>query len=178
MRIVFLDVDGVLNNCHTTDRICHFYGVDDYLISRLATLINESNKTENTNIVLVSTWRLEWESSVISKDISQKMYDYLVEKLKEQDLNIFSSTKYIQSENRRNGFRYREIEEWLEDHKSLNISSWCILDDEEYLYKPDIQVPDLPGYKNICSNKLVLIDEYYGLSEEDVQKALLKLKEE
>ena len=57
MRIIFLDVDGVLNNSETTDRYCGWIGIDTKLVFNLKTLYDKSNMEEETKVVITSSWR-------------------------------------------------------------------------------------------------------------------------
>lgn len=53
MRVLFLDIDGVLNNPNTKERCGHYRGVDRALAKRLTDWL----KTTDVQIVLSSTWR-------------------------------------------------------------------------------------------------------------------------
>lgn len=53
MRVLFLDIDGVLNRRGTKERCGHYVGVDRVLSDRLLKWLN----TTDVKIVLSSTWR-------------------------------------------------------------------------------------------------------------------------
>lgn len=54
MKIIFLDVDGVLNNSETTDRIDGFTGLDPLLIANFNRI---TAAVPDAKIVISSTWR-------------------------------------------------------------------------------------------------------------------------
>ena len=56
MKVVFLDIDGVLNEEKSRSRCCGYKGIDDKKVENLAKII----KTTNAAIVLISTWKDDW----------------------------------------------------------------------------------------------------------------------
>lgn len=73
MKIIFCDVDGVLNNARTTGRSPGGYkGVSDELIRKLKRIVEKTD----ARIVLSSDWRLVKDDPVHGKD-----YRYLTRKL-------------------------------------------------------------------------------------------------
>lgn len=54
MKIIFLDIDGVLNNTSTTDKIGRYRGLEDSLIQRFNRIIEA---VPETKIVISSSWR-------------------------------------------------------------------------------------------------------------------------
>lgn len=113
MKVVFLDIDGVLNsnqfweNCKNIDE-----EIDDTAVARLAKIVNATNSI----IVLSSSWRELREEN----EIKQYMYN----KLKAHNLTIYDQTPRVQSN------RPLEIKTWLIDHKDLNIEGFVSLDDD------------------------------------------------
>ena len=126
MKIIFLDVDGVLN-CRSTKDICGpFIGIDDKKVGYLKHIVDFTN----AKIVLVSTWKEYWFKT--QKEDQDYMATYLDNKLKKHGLKIFDKTDdnnsfdrgaYIQ--------RYLKIKEL----NGVNISNFVILDDEMFDYK-------------------------------------------
>lgn len=57
-KILFLDVDGVLNGMYTKDRILGCPGVDDRKVRLVAWIV----KKTGARIVLTSTWKDQWLS--------------------------------------------------------------------------------------------------------------------
>lgn len=117
-KVIFLDVDGVLNDSFTEDRAPGGYiGLNDSMIENLAKIIKETD----AKVVLVSTWKVEWD-----KDPAKRSQDgeYLDQKLKEHGIEIFDKTKDRVS-NRGQG-----IIEWLNDH--TDVESFVVLDDDVF----------------------------------------------
>lgn len=108
MKVVFLDIDGVLNNSRTKEKHPRgFIGIDR------ANLINFKYFAEMTNvkIVLSSTWRFfhyEYVDDVM-KSIGLSLHD------KTDDLPDFG--------------RGAEIKSWV-DSKNLQKSDFIVLDDQ------------------------------------------------
>lgn len=121
IKILFLDIDGVLNNCYTKDSCGVYIGIDDKYVQNLRKIVDSA---DNCKIVLSSTWRL---GLTRDKKRLKGHWEYLSNKLAKQGLKIFDVTPDFK------GSRGREIHQWLEDHKDLNIENWIVLDDE-YFY--------------------------------------------
>ena len=118
MKVIFLDVDGVLNEVSTETRSpSGFQGVDDNKIEQLARIVKKTGAV----IVLSSTWRYEFmqdEPNSVSPD-----GEYLVNKLKEHGLEIFGMT-----DNLGGHIRGKEIYKWLTNSPEP-VSHYVILDD-------------------------------------------------
>lgn len=120
MRVIFLDVDGVLN---TSDLIRQFGSdhIDDVLVTLLARIVKETN----AQIVLSSTWRIRERDKVL-----------VAKALARHGLEIFDSTPVIQ---RPGEFveRHEEIRAWIErtnrlcDEFQVNnkVEKFAIIDD-------------------------------------------------
>ena len=147
MKVIFLDVDGVLNNRHTrvttSDGWCF---VDDHLVARLKRLMNLSG----ARLVLSSTWREGWHQEDESKnDIS---FTELRDKFNQFGIEIFDRTGEMRMH------RWQSIKEFFERPRKDTIEHYVILDDWN----------DMGEF----SNHLVLTNPSTGLTEEDIQKAL------
>ena len=155
MKIIFLDVDGVLNNIDNIKK-CYkksinkketFYSgknvpFDIKCLKNLAKIV----KKTGAKIVLSSTWRI------------YKSHIYVLEaRLAEYGLRIYDMTDNI------NMIRGVEIKEWLKSHR--DIENYVVIDDEEY------------NLSNFIDNKhLVIVDSKYGLTFGDRIKAIEKLR--
>ena len=148
MKVIFCDVDGVLNNESTSELTPNGYrGVSDKLIRNLRKIVDETG----AKIVLSSDWRLLKDTPVNGKD-----YDYLVESLdKVSGLTLFDHTADISWSQ-----RGAEIRKYLKDHPS--ITDFAVLDDILFLGFTD---EDLIEH-------IVLTDAEEGLSDEDVLRAV------
>ncbi len=125
MKIIFLDIDGVLNNDHTKERFEHLVFISDDKVSLLKELIDNTG----AKIVLSSTWRRGWECKEriwepTSSDLADiRLFDALVDKLREYDIELLSHTKDFSN------CRGEEIDLWLKEWGGEPIESYVILDD-------------------------------------------------
>lgn len=103
-RILFLDVDGVLNSYKTGGR----YALKRNCLRRLQKIIDKTQ----CKIVLSSTWRMD---------------EYALKRLRRvlsyRNIKIFDTTPVLGKH------RGLEIAEWLDTHKD-EISKYAILDDD------------------------------------------------
>lgn len=134
MKVIFLDVDGVLNNPRTKTRTRDGWRfVDDYLVERLAQIV----RATQAKIVLSSSWREGWDDNEIYfQDLRRKLISY--------NIPLQDRT----GEQRKT--RAQEITEYLAQHPE--ITNYVILDD----------VPDFSsiGYKNVVlTNDLLGLTE-------------------
>lgn len=147
MRVIFLDVDGVLNSCHTrtktSDGWCF---VDNHLVARLKRLLDLSG----ARLVLSSTWREGWHQEDESKnDIS---FIELRDKFNQFGIEIFDRTGEMRMH------RWQSIKEYMERQCEDPIEHYVIIDDWD----------DMGEY----INHLVLTSSFTGLTDEDVEEAL------
>lgn len=151
LKIIFLDVDGVLNNEKTEDKIGAFIGLNDILVKRLKKIVDATG----AEIYLISTWKERWYKENDKKKYQDAFADRLdavfcnyglkiVDKLEDEDINPVA--------------RGRLVKEFL---KTANADSFVILDDYEFDYY----------YENLGDN-LVQTNGRYGLTEKDVKKAI------
>jgi histidinol phosphatase-like enzyme len=59
MKVVFLDIDGVLNEEKSRSRCCGYKGIDDKKVGNLAKIVKQTN----AEIVLISTWKDDWRKT-------------------------------------------------------------------------------------------------------------------
>lgn len=153
MKIVFLDVDGVLNNKRYIEKCYRRNGhkpmsmyctpFDPYNLKNLAKIVRKTD----AKIVLTSTWRLD-----------DKHMAVLRARLAEYGLQIHDTTdSFIESG------RANQIIEWLRNHKY--IENYIIIDDECF----DISI----FFKD---KNILQINPEYGLTFGDRIKAIKKLK--
>lgn len=126
MKIVFLDVDGVLNHACTKERF-HFYnGIDEGNLLNFAEFMKLACEDEETKIVLSSSWR---EDRGHDGEILDNGYQYICDRLATVGLALFDSTSVL-NQAFVGSHRGEEIAVWLSDHQNLNITGYVILDDE------------------------------------------------
>lgn len=142
MKIIFLDVDGVLNGynlrIHCQLHILKFlfpnkwrtiFDIFGVHISKLLYLWIITKRT-GAKIVMSSSWRYGFLSTPIEKMCKDKKKLYRIMKF----LNILP----IDITTTESKDRGQQILQWLEEHKDLNIESFCVIDDEMFDIKPYI----------------------------------------
>ena len=112
MRIIFLDIDGVLNDCAAPDGTEGLYFVQEHLIRKLNWLIAESGAM----CVLSSTWKRRWPVPAVQMFLEKHGFTG----------KVIDSTPYMPHSE-----RGEEIAMWLKLCREcgLDIESWVILDD-------------------------------------------------
>lgn len=125
MRVIFLDVDGVLNTAQTKERIpgLPYIGISPDRVKILKVLVEQSSLIDETVIVLSSSWRAGRDRF---GNLIQGHYSYLQECLAEEGLSIFDETPFLDDGKNRG----QEIREWLRSRKDLGITGIVVLDDE------------------------------------------------
>lgn len=146
-NIVFLDIDGVLNNDFTTDDCCGFTGIDDEKIELLKKIV----VSQNASIVLISTWREYWEKE--EKEKQDELANYLDKKFEKFGLKVLDKTEDDYC-HRGNG-----ILDYVKKHE---IKNYVILDDEDFV---DYDLVDITSH-------LIKTSPRYGLVEDNVQDAI------
>lgn len=122
-RIIFLDIDGVLNSMDLFDKmeekkIEPFMGidVDEDNLKHLKFIVEQTG----AKIVLSSSWRHAWHEKgpmmTIGKALDQAMASY--------GMKIISKTKHFHK-----GNRSLEVIDWM---RGKHIQSFVILDDTDY----------------------------------------------
>ena len=117
-KVIFLDIDGVLNRVFTPDKApSGVIGVEDYLISHLYDIV----KYTGAQIVLTSTWKRDWDKETGAKS---KNYLYLEQKLAQFNLSIADKTN---DEMYSRGYG---IHRYIKDHP--DITEWVVIDDDYF----------------------------------------------
>lgn len=112
MKVLFLDVDGVLNKANTKEKTvtwCSF--VEDIFVRRLKNIVDQTG----CEIVLSSNWRYDAHTELNPE------LDELEDKLSEYGLALYDFTPVI------NNHMGQEIQSWLDAH--TDVGSFVILDD-------------------------------------------------
>lgn len=116
-KIIFLDVDGVLNSNDTEDTFRGYIGLDYSGIKLLREIVDATG----AEIVLVSSWKSRWYKD--HKDCQDNLANYLDERLAEEGLKIIDKTEGSSFE------RGAGIVDWLSKHP---VELWIVLDDEVF----------------------------------------------
>ena len=76
LKIIFLDVDGVLNCKSTPDRCYGYIGIEDEKVNHLKRIVEETS----AKIVLISSWKEYWKKNPY-KSHQDCLANYLDKKL-------------------------------------------------------------------------------------------------
>lgn len=116
MKIIFLDIDGVLNTVYSSSRVLScVIGVDNDKVKRLKKIVDKTG----AEIVLCSSWKGAW--SRYYKSEQRVLGNYLDEELGKENLIIFDKTTDC-------GFNRGEgIVDYV---KEYNVENWIVIDDE------------------------------------------------
>lgn len=151
MKVIFLDVDGVLNYRGCKEMFNGLYGVDEDRLDKLAEIAHSTSAA----IVLTSTWKQLWDNQPVNSTSLDPMALYLVNKLKSRGLRLTDRTEEKDPHQRGHG-----IKAWL--RKVPNIESWVVLDDEVF-----------PDYKECEITKRFIHTSFeHGLTDKHVEKAI------
>lgn len=158
MKVVFLDVDGVLNCRGTEDVFCGSVGIEDEKVALLKQIVNSAKAV----IVLVSSWKEWWYKEPHLKQEQDSFANYLDKKLSKQGLTIVDKTEDFNPLNRGEG-----IIEFIDRTRrsGVEISNFVVLDDELFDYKRT----------KLTKNLIQTSYENGGLQKKHVRKAIEKL---
>lgn len=152
MKVLFLDIDGVLNSrewyLRNKENIItnsgFMYRHDEELDPKACALVNELCESENLKIVISSTWRKFHTLKEISDMFASRgLFGHII-----------GSTPQL-----RGGYRGQEVDEWLYDNPG--VTKHVILDDDGD-FKPE--------------QPLVLTNWEYGVCPADIDAARRLLK--
>ena len=122
MKVVFLDIDGVLNTTeyrlHKLRNREYSVNIDPSKVAILKTVVDNCNGS----IVLISSWRRYWERGSKNTDEAGRTID---EALREYGLTIWDKTPAIKE-----GSRAQEVEQWLSGKHYVD--EYVILDDKDF----------------------------------------------
>lgn len=124
MKVIFLDIDGVLNTMSTKEEIEGYTFVSDGKVALLKELIDQTG----AKLVLSSTWRRGWYCKERLKQLSEsdkqdiRRFEALCKKLHEFGIELMDYTDDF-------GLRGQEIDAWLKAWQGEPIEAYVILDD-------------------------------------------------
>ena len=159
MKIIFLDVDGVLNNniflkkrriILKENKGIYIPRLDDKNFIALKTLVERTN----AKIVLSSYWRYYFDKDLIPNDSKYQNHgNDLILKLRKHNLSLKDKTSTDLTRFQKRG---DIIKEYLHTHE--DIDNFVILDDDNIM-------------KEFTDTNLVQTKPEYGLTMSDVKKA-------
>lgn len=151
MKVIFLDIDGVLNS-RAYDKTRDKNGLTNIDETRLP-LVKSIVSQTGAKIVLSSTWRTDWEKDPA---ICREDGVYINKTFSKFGLEIFDKTPFL-------GIcaeRREEIKKWLEE-SSCDIESFVIIDDYRF------------GWGELTKNFVKTNPNFgAGLEEEHVMRAV------
>lgn len=126
-KLIFLDIDGVLNSSSTKDRCGVYVGIEDKKVELLKQLVD----TTKAKLVLISTWRYTWFKEDYLKPEQDELANYLDDKLGKYGLTIIDKT-----DDEAIG-RGQGILEYLEhlNNQNIKVDNYVVIDDEMFDYK-------------------------------------------
>ena len=133
MKVIFLDIDGVLNSIQFSKKRYEKYkktgkwdiAIDDSKVKMLKEIIDKSGGPDEVKVVLSSSWRKhfsEVNGKMFPKDDTGEDCRYAFSK---HDIVLYSRTG-----SSKDGNRGKEITEWMDSHSNLNITHYVVIDDE------------------------------------------------
>jgi HAD domain in Swiss Army Knife RNA repair proteins len=110
VKILFLDIDGVVNSFSTVERYEGFVGID----AKLAAIVQKIIKDTDCKVVLSSTWRVQEGTR---NHVKEMLVEYL-------DVTPVTGLR---------GFRGAEVKTWLELHPE--VTRHAIIDDDDDFFE-------------------------------------------
>lgn len=158
MKVIFLDVDGVLNSRQgreSRERNGSFSAFS--LEAEHLKLLKKIVDATDAKIVLSSSWRYRFWDDKIAHLKEGPLYYALCAHLRKYEMQLYDVTPYI----RYDVTRGDEIRAWL--NMNRGIERFVILDDENDFYASQLE------------DYLVQVSSETGLTEDDCSKAINKL---
>lgn len=158
-----MQTDGVLNADSTTTEMTPegFTFVEDVLVERVKKIIDATG----AKVILSSDWRFEHPR--FDDDPDAKMginLSLLIRKLADFGINLYGMTSVMRHR------RGEEIESWLEQ----NECRYGGIDNINYVILDDLPWSEFYGH----DEHFVQTDDYVGITDEDVEKAIAILNKE
>ena len=156
IKLIFLDIDGVLNCDTTLERCGPYIGIEQEKVKLLKDLVKQTGAF----IVLVSTWKYYWYRNPKLKEKQDELANYLDESFRKQGLKISAKTKDVGDPFER-ALGIKELRNRLSLKKNISTSRYIILDDHEFDYKVEGM-----------ADRLIKTNEETGLQIEHIKKAV------
>ena len=127
MKLIFLDVDGVLNSIETRDKApSGVIGIEDSKVALLKQLVDKTG----AKVVLTSTWKTDYYPDAPVEDMPSDGR-YLVKKLQAHGVHLFSRTEDVTWSKRGRG-----ILDFIKKFSDV-VESFVILDDERFDFESE-----------------------------------------
>ena len=154
-KIIFLDIDGVLNSMDYFGQTKDCKGYTEINPEKVKLLKEVVDRT-GAQIVLSSTWR---DLGKRKNEPEHPMYTYLTDTLKEYGVEIVDHTPYIGQD------RPKEIRAWLDNQQDKDIQFVSLDDDFQEQKYDEVGIGD-------CLVRTSFYEKYGGLRQEHVEKAV------
>ena len=128
MKIIFLDIDGVLNSLEYRRHLGLQY-FSEIIDRRKMPLLKEIVDVTGAKIVLTTTWRKFWNEG---KEQLDPAGHYINEIFAEYGLSVYGKTPVME-----NAGRAGEIKAWLKKHPYAD--GYVILDDKDFGWPADLR---------------------------------------
>jgi hypothetical protein len=158
MKVIFLDIDGVLNytNWYVSERYQNMQMNDDDELEIdpecAKRIVNICNETD-AKIVITSDWRLSWYGTILRLGMGGIPRNYILDKTPERIWMKFSSTKDAHIDISRGA----EINDWLEANPEC--TNYVIIDDRT-------------DFKENQNDNFVHVNPMYGITDENMNQAI------
>lgn len=151
MKLIFLDIDGVLNYIGCSARSPHgCWGVEHTKLKLLKNIVERTD----AKIILTSTWKTDWFITNYKEDLP-KDGAYLEQKFREHGLYILDKTTDPEWK-----YRGQGIKNFMNTF-CCTIDSFVIIDDESFDF-----------IEEGLTDNFVHTSISEGLTEEDIEKAV------
>lgn len=144
MNVIFLDIDGVLNNRRTPNMNHAVWRIDPQNVARLNCIIEA---VDDLTIVLSSSWRYSVRSGNVDLNALLQEYGFIGDPIIERTI---CDDEWMEEHSEERG---HEIQRWLDEHPE--VERFVILDDDDdmaHLLPHLIQTSFMEG----------LLDEHVG----------------
>ncbi len=163
-RVIFLDIDGVLNSNFWNDTHQREISDGTLIDSEKIKLLGELVSRTDAGIVLHSGWKYWFDSHLRPLRIEAARLETL---LSQEDLSIYSvtpnhATEEIKKSKKFSLVKAEEILAWLDDHKE--VKHWVVID-------------DLDLHNTEVAKHQLRTDPQTGLTVNDVHKLEIMLQE-
>ena len=128
MKIIFLDIDGVLNSSDYRKRLGIQY-FSEIIDRRKMPLLKNIVDATDAKIVLSTSWRKFWSEGESQLD---PVGQYINDVFAENGLTVYSKTP-VMEESGRNA----EIKAWLDG--KWYVDNYVILDDKDFSWSPELR---------------------------------------
>ncbi len=158
VKIIFLDIDGVLNSNFRNDTHQRELSNGALIDMDRVALLGKLVKKTNAKIVLHSGWRFWFNNNLKPLRIeSEKLLDmFQTEDIEIYDLTPDYTTEEIRRTKKFSLVKAKEILGWLDMHKEID--SWIVID-------------DLDLHNEHILQHQIKTDQTIGLTQQDIEKA-------